>query len=77
MKYKEIKIVEDNLITLDKLMDLPSSINPLYLPVGNSNYISKRIAGNFRNKSFYLPEEYDWIIGKDDKGALVLVPLKK
>ena len=30
-----------------------------------------------RGRAFYLRNDYDWIIGNDETGVLVLVPLKK
>jgi hypothetical protein len=33
--------------------------------------------GNFKNQSFALAKEFDWVIVNDDTGCLCLIPLKK
>ena len=37
------------------------------------SYCGKSVEG----KSFYLDARYDWVMGYDENGQLVLVPLKK
>lgn len=39
--------------------------------------LERRNFGNFEDKAFYLPSFFDWIIVKDDKGGLCLVPVRK
>ena len=36
-----------------------------------------RKSHEFGGVSFYLSEEYDWVLGKDSNSITVLVPLKK
>lgn len=36
-----------------------------------------RSSGEFRFKSYYLGRELDWVIGKDDEGETILIPLKR
>ena len=47
---------------------------------GKINDLSFRIAvrsdGELAGKGFYLSKEYDWVIVKDSKESLVLVPIK-
>lgn len=33
--------------------------------------------GNFTGKAIYLPFDYNYVLGKDDDGYTILVPLKK
>jgi hypothetical protein len=47
---------------------IPEEINYLVCP---------RIEGEFTNKGYYLSSKYDWVIGTDSLGAVVLVPLKR
>jgi len=39
--------------------------------------IALRSGGIFASKGYWLNEEFDWIIVKDDQGNLVLVPTVK
>jgi hypothetical protein len=36
-----------------------------------------RAAGDFKERAFYLPKKYNWSLGVDDMGELVLVPTCK
>ena len=39
--------------------------------------IEIRSSGNLRNKAFYLHSFLDWVIIRDNKGSLCLVPVKE
>lgn len=39
--------------------------------------ITNRIGGSLQDNSFFLDRNYDWVLGKDNEGTVVLVPLKK
>ena len=39
--------------------------------------VEPRSHGLLADKAFYLPDYYDWIIVKDNKSMLCLVPLRK
>jgi len=39
--------------------------------------ITIRVGGEFTHKAIYLPSEYNYILAEDDKGILILVPIKK
>ena len=39
--------------------------------------ITIRIGGEFTHKAIYLPSEYNYILAEDDKGILILIPIKK
>lgn len=53
-------------IDQERLVTVSSDTNP-----------DKRNGGKFENVSYYLINEYDWIIVKDETGHACLVPLKK
>ncbi len=38
-------------------------------------FVGRRISGNFAQRAFYLNDTYDWVLGKDNKNCLVLIPL--
>lgn len=39
--------------------------------------IQSRACGEFADKALYLSDKYDWKMGVDSLGAVVLVPVKK
>jgi len=39
--------------------------------------LSVRSSRDFEGKAIYLSDEWDYVLGKDDIGAIILVPLKK
>lgn len=71
--YPKVQIDENDSIINLKFEQL--------LPVAalsyNSFSVGERVGGLLANKSFFLPDELDWIIVKDDQNQLCLVPLKK
>ena len=40
-------------------------------------FVEEREDGLLKDKSFYLPGRYEWVIVRDEYGKLCLVPLKK
>ena len=71
MKYKNIKVLQEINNTEDIVVDADLLTNIRYVPS------RVRTSGNLSGKSFWLPEDFNWIIGKDSTGCLVLVPLKR
>ena len=71
-EYKRLKIVErkteDEVIEIDpkRLMDDVKM-----------EFIQIRWWDEFERKGYFLPEIFDWEIGRDSRGYLVLLPLKK
>lgn len=53
------------------LMTEPISEHRIDQRIQNRNY------GNFKGRSYYLSPAFDWVIGKDSDGWIVLVPLRK
>lgn len=43
----------------------------------NISMLSMRMYGVFERKAFWLNKEFDWVIGYDEGGALILIPLRK
>ena len=39
--------------------------------------IQPRTIGEFKDKAFYLTALYDWVLGEDSSGCVILVPIKK
>lgn len=37
----------------------------------------RRVSTKFSGKCIWLSYEYDWVLGRDDEGSLVLMPTKK
>jgi len=37
----------------------------------------RKVSTKFSGKSIWLNPEYDWVMGRDDEGSLVLMPTKK
>lgn len=74
----EIFGVDNQEIDLTK----PETFNNLELFIKNalgreSSLIGIRCTGNFKNKSFYLNENYSWELKKDNSNTLCLIPTKK
>jgi hypothetical protein len=45
--------------------------------VHSNPFITRRSGGEFEGKALYLDFEYDWVLGEDKKGCIVLIPLEK
>jgi len=76
MEYPHLTVVnKDNPTEIDneKLVNITDKGG---LAAGNICFTRRR-EGWFGGKAVYLPEQYDWVIGRDDYGTLCLVPLKK
>lgn len=39
--------------------------------------IEPRDDGEFKDRAFFLDPRFDWIIGKDSRNHIILIPLKK
>lgn len=80
MEYLKLKIKVDeqpsNEIDNTKLININADTTEI-LFINNYSGIVKRAAGEFKNKAFFLPKEYDWVLGKDNVGEIVLIPLKQ
>ena len=64
------KIDEDRLVSIDGRCNIDDE--------RGSPLVQKRYGGSFKDKGLYLNDhDYDWVIGMDNEGMLVLVPLRK
>jgi hypothetical protein len=72
MDYPRLEVIilkNPHAISEDKLIKVSGNFY--------DNKIDVRTCGDFKNNAFFLSDSYDWIIGRDDQGATILVPLKK
>lgn len=68
---EELKIMEEE---DDLLINLPDLFKQEGVSFPESNLIEIRCSGYYKNKAFYLNEEYTWEINRDDEQFLVLIP---
>lgn len=78
MNIKQLRIKRKNEDVLEIPEDLLVEVDTVFPSFcsGVAQFYS-RGSSNFKNRSFFLDEEYNWVIGRDDSGQLILVPLKK
>lgn len=81
MEYKKLKIKDNEevkgVIDVDekRLIDIHSDKT---IRDENSFVLAeKRCMEEFKNKSLYLNNKYDWVLGKDSNDGICLIPLKK
>jgi hypothetical protein len=74
MKYPTLAIKTDpsTIVSPDVLVKVPNFER--VAAENDRELISTRISGNFANKAFYLGQTFDWRLGLDSTGTLVLVP---
>jgi len=81
MEYKRVKIADierDDAYEIpeEKLVDISGLIE--IRNIGRDQLMQMRMGGELMRKSIYLDEIYfDWVLGRDDSGLLVLVPIKR
>lgn len=67
-----IQVEDEKLIEVDReIADREA------LTTATGGTIQVRRNGELGGGGFYLSSYYDWVLGKDDGGVIVLVPLKK
>ena len=52
-------------------------INVTKFENGVNHQMGMRVSGEFRDKAIFLQRGYDYILGKDNEGTIILVPLIK
>jgi len=69
---KEPKEIREDIIEIprERLVDL-IDVDPNVIRILDASYLK------LRNNAYYLTGEYDWVLGKDELGIIVLVPLRK
>jgi len=81
MELKKLQIIEEikhdpNVIMIKKDRLLNTGYN-VYYANNPTPSIQSRNDGSFKSRAFYLDPSYDWILGKDNEGITILVPLIK
>lgn len=74
------ELIRKNKILINEIIKLKESI-PIDIPLDlknilNGNGIDIRDSGNYKNKGFWLSNEYQWSLVKDSADFLVLIPKK-
>ena len=83
MKYKTLVIMpEDEVqdttrINSKKLIDIPDDCGVLLIEDNGLSHIEVRRGGELANHALFLPNKWDWVIGKDSLNATCLMPLSK
>ncbi|MDP2365102.1 MAG: hypothetical protein Q8M94_15205 [Ignavibacteria bacterium] len=69
-------LTEENIVILEKRT---TEVGGLFSAsrVGGGRLLETRTDGSFKYRAFWLSSGYDWIIGKDEQGHVILVPLSK
>ena len=83
-KLKRLVLVEESLMKDASSIELSSSsiVRPSDMALegimdpGHTD-IQIRKAGEFDQLGFYLVDKYDWVLGKDSKGVVVLLAVKR
>jgi hypothetical protein len=78
MRYPEISVDEKEILKLEPQRLVGLRINKygqIELPSGSCLQI--RNEGNLEGLAIYLSNEYDYVLGEDNAGQLVLVPLRR
>ena len=73
IKEKEGEILE---VPEERLCNVKVSVSNPEIN-GGAVYIATRGEAEFEGKAIFLPQEFDWILGRDSVGSICLVPLRK
>jgi len=76
LKKKEKEKGDTIEIDEDRLMDV-SIEDGVFMVNGDIGAVQVRGGGDFKGEALYLSSYYDWVLGIDDLGVPVLVPLKQ
>lgn len=78
MKTLSLRKKNKNQIDPDDIaMEVIEAVGTNAIVANGYNIIIERRGGEFGGKALYLSSAYDWKLGKDEKGAAILIPLKK
>lgn len=83
IKYKRGVVIEGDQIEREKIKIDKSRMGKVEDATGNFKFrgetinLDVRALGTFEKKAIYLVQSLDWIICKDEKGSICLVPLEK
>lgn len=71
------QIVVDDIPDVDDGMVLRERLVNVMVSGGYASFLAHNLEGELRNTSFVLNGAFDWTIGKDASGAVLLIPLRK
>ena len=85
MEYKQVRLIKKlakEVVPIEKerTVDPTKEKGISRTQLGKKSHLLIELRSNsskFGNKSFWLTNRYDWILGKDEMGATILIPLKK
>lgn len=77
MEYITLRIKDENPVEEVLPADRLLRVCEKDMGIEGRESINVRFFGDFADKAFFLNPAYDWKIGKDISGSLILVPLKK
>jgi hypothetical protein len=69
-------IAHSDVVEIDKSRLVEPSFG-LLENLESSGNVKTRSTGNFSSQAIYLNSNYDWVLGKDDRDEIILVPLRK
>jgi hypothetical protein len=74
LEFPEVPEGENVAINATKLLDKEETENLLDDMINNDLELVED--GNLAGKGFLLPDGYDWVLGKDSNGNVILLPLE-
>ena len=83
MKYGKLRLLDSDVkdcveISKERCVEMKSTLSGMYPKRGLGSLITAlQSRGRFAQHALYLSTDYDWHLGKDEVGELILVPTKK
>ena len=76
------KETDPHVIEEDRLMSLKegrrlNDETPTITTTSGRRVAEIRLVGSFDHKGIWLSNKFDWVLGKDEDGEIVVVPLEK
>ena len=65
----EVEIDQDRLVSV--------TVRDGHVHITGYGYLDQRSSGQFQDHAVYLPPAVDWVLGIDNEGETVVVPLRK
>ena len=73
----KLKIIKQPADSQDKCVEVDSRRLTETISSLRNGLVQVRWDAEFNKRAFFLSSYYEWVIGTDSTGAIVLVPLKK
>lgn len=79
MEYQEARIKSELDVHLidEKSLAVVRKTASGEITINDGDILTPRYGGEFDGKAVFLPSVCDWVIRKDSKGIICLIPLKK